>query len=44
MHLTYKERLAQRAIQNRAAFNGSYKSEIDGLRVLSVIPVMIFHA
>ena len=35
MHLTYKERLAQRAIQNRAAFNGSYKSEIDELHGLS---------
>ena len=35
MPLTYKERLAQRAIQNRAAFNGSFKSEIDELHGLS---------
>ena len=27
--LTYKERLTQRARQNRAAFSGLYKSEID---------------
>ncbi len=35
MSLTYKERLAQRAKENRAAFNGSYKSEIVKLHALS---------
>lgn len=35
MPLTYKQRLAKRAIQNRAAFNGLYKSEIDKLHGLS---------
>jgi hypothetical protein len=35
MPLTYKQRLAQRAIQNRAAFNGTYKNEIDNLHGLS---------
>ncbi len=35
MPLTYKERLAQRALQNRAAFNGLYKNEIDALHGLS---------
>jgi len=35
MSLTYKERLAQRAIQNRAAFSGLYKREIDKLHGLS---------
>ncbi|WKD85229.1 hypothetical protein KCTC32516_00569 [Polaribacter huanghezhanensis] len=35
MSLTYKERLAQRAKQNRAAFIGLYKNEIEKLHGLS---------
>jgi hypothetical protein len=35
MSLTFKERLAQRAKQNRAAFSGSYKSDIVKLHGLS---------
>jgi len=35
MPLTFKERLAQRALINRAAFIGSYKNEIDKLLELS---------
>lgn len=35
MPLTFKERLAQRALVNRNAFIGSYKNEIDKLHELS---------
>jgi hypothetical protein len=35
MPLTFKERLKQRAKQNRAAFNGKYKAEIEKLHGLS---------
>jgi hypothetical protein len=35
MPLTFKERLAQRALINRAAFIGLYKNEIDKLHELS---------
>jgi ClpP class serine protease len=35
MSLSYKERLKQRALQNRAAFNGIYKDEINDLQALS---------
>jgi hypothetical protein len=35
MSLTYKERLVQRAKQNRAAFMGLYKNEIELLHGLS---------
>lgn len=35
MSLTFKERLQKRAKQNRAAFNGLYKSEIEKLHGLS---------
>lgn len=35
MTLTFKQRLAQRAKQNRDAFNGLYKNEIDKLHGLS---------
>ena len=35
MPLTFKERTTQRAIQNRAAFDGLYKSEIEELHGLS---------
>ena len=35
MPLTFKERLAQRALVNRKAFIGSYKIEIDKLHELS---------
>ncbi len=35
MPLTFKERLAQRALKNRAAFMGLYKNEIDKLHELS---------
>lgn len=35
MALTFKERLAQRALLNRAAFMGLYKKELDKLHELS---------
>jgi hypothetical protein len=35
MPLSYKERMKQRAIINRAAFTGLYKTEIDKLHELS---------
>ena len=35
MPLTFEERLRQRAEQNRKAFNGTYKAELDALHGLS---------